>query len=376
MSTARISELMTPALLLDYQKLKTNIDRMARRARENHLNLRPHIKTHKCAEIGKMQIECGARGITVSTLNEAESFAKAGFDDITYAVPISRNKIKKALELASNISLKILVDNQSIVGELNNASREFEREIDVMVKVDCGYHRCGVDPKSTAAVQVVRSIDEAQNLSFKGILTHAGHSYNAMSVDEIKRIAEEEQYAMVQFSRILKREGIVPEIISIGSTPTVSLCESFHEEITEVRPGNYVFYDYTQVVLGVCAISDCALTVLASVVGNYPNRVVVDAGATALSKDQGPINKIPNCGYGQVIADYDNSILASDLSIDSLSQEHGKITMTAGSTDELGPSSTIRILPNHSCLTANLFNHYFVVEDNRVVDKWETIRCD
>jgi D-serine deaminase-like pyridoxal phosphate-dependent protein len=372
MSTEHISDLMTPAAIIDYDKLKANIDMMAKKARENHLNLRPHIKTHKCIEIGKMQIGRGARGITVSTLEEAEMFAKAGFDDITYAVPISRNKFEKALELSSNISLKILIDNPAIVKELDKASKEAHMEIDVMVKVDCGYHRCGVDPSSSDAVDLVKRIDDAPNLSFKGILTHAGHSYLAKNVDEIKRIAKQEQQVMVQFSKTLEREGVTPETVSIGSTPTVTLADSFSEEITEIRPGNYVFYDYTQVALGVCNPSDCALTVLASIIGVYPDRVVIDAGATALSKDMGPTHKNPNCGFGQVIMDYDNSILANGLIIDSLSQEHAKISMTRESKIHLNTSDMLRIIPNHSCLAANLFDKYTVVKSGHIIDNWKT----
>jgi len=361
---------MTPAAFLDYKRLKMNLDKMAKRAKESNLDLRPHIKTHKCIEIGKMQVERGAKGITVSTLGEAEIFAKAGFDDITYAVPISRNKIQKALELSSKISLKILVDSPTIVNELDKISHEVQSEIEVMVKVDCGYHRCGIDPKSNAAVNLVKKIDDAQNLSFKGILTHAGHSYLTKNVNEIKRIAEQEQQVMADFAQILGRNGLSPEVISIGSTPTVVLADTFLDEITEIRPGNYVFYDYTQVVLGTCKLSDCALTVLASVVGTYSDRIVIDAGATALSKDQGPAHKIPNCGFGQVIEDYDKCILMSGVNIDSLTQEHGKVMVKGELNTQFNNSDLIRILPNHSCLSANLFDKYIIVEQDKILDSW------
>jgi D-serine deaminase-like pyridoxal phosphate-dependent protein len=374
MSKLNLSDLSTPILLVDYEKLENNIRSMAAKAKKNGVNLRPHIKTHKCIEIGKMQVERGAKGITVSTLGEAEIFAKAGFDDITYAVPISRNKIKKALELSTDISLKILVDSPAAVLELDKATLEVQSEIEVMVKVDCGYHRCGIDPKSNAAVNLVRRIDDAQNLTFKGILTHAGHSYLAKSVNEIKRIAVQEQQVMVDYAKILRRNGLPPEVISIGSTPTVALADTFLDEITEIRPGNYVFYDYTQVVLGTCKVSDCALTVLAGIVGIYSDRIVIDTGATALSKDQGPTHKIPNCGFGQVIQDYDNGILASGVNIDSLSQEHGKVTVTRESLNHFNNSDLIRILPNHSCLSANLFDKYVVIEDGKILDCWRT-RC-
>jgi D-serine deaminase-like pyridoxal phosphate-dependent protein len=374
MPPQKITELPTPVALVDHKRLTTNIDRMAKKAKEHSVDLRPHIKTHKCIEIGKMQIEKGARGITVSTLEEAEFFARAGFDDITYAVPISRNKIRKVLELSSKVSMNILVDNPTIVTELDEASRTVQSEFNVLVKVDCGYHRCGVDPTSSAALNLVKKIDNSPNLNWKGILTHAGHSYSATSVEEIKKIAKQEQEVMVRFSKILRREGHTPETISIGSTPTITLADSFYEEITEIRPGNYVFHDYTQVILGVCDPSDCALTVLASIIGTYPDRFVIDAGATALSKDQGPTHRNQMCGFGQVIVDYDNSVFADGLRVDSLSQEHAKISVIGESHDHFNISDMIRILPNHSCLTANLFNNYIVVKDEHVIDNWRT-RC-
>jgi len=373
MSSIQIPELMTPVALVDHKKLCVNIDRMAKKAKENNVALRPHVKTHKCTEIGRLQIESGAQGITVATLREATVFARTGFDDIIYAVPLSRNKISVALDLASDISLKVLVDNPSIVDELAMASRKVGVDIDVMVKIDCGYHRCGVDPRSTTSINLVRRITDASHLRFKGILTHAGHSYLARSKEEIKQIAEEEQQVMVKFSKTLRRENLVPEIVSIGSTPTTAVADSFDQEITEIRPGNYVFHDYTQVALGICSVSDCALSILASVVGSYPDRIIIDAGATALSKDQGPRHIEPGCGFGRVIADYDNGILKEGVNIDSLSQEHGKITLSANVAAEFHPSDMIRILPNHSCLTANLFSHYVVVDDERVIARWKTM---
>ncbi len=370
MSMEQFSRLMTPVALLDYRRLKTNIDGMAEIARDNNVNLRPHIKTHKCVEIGKMQIDKGAKGITVSTLWEAEVFADSGFEDITYAVPISRNKIPKALELASRISLKVIVDDPRIVDDLEASSQVAQTELDVMVKVDCGLHRCGVDPASNTAVSLVKKINENSNLRFKGILTHAGHSYNAKSVDEIKRIAQQEQEVMARFAKTLRREGFPPEIVSIGSTPTVVVADTFDEEITEIRPGNYVFFDYTQVALGTCKVSDCAFTVLASIIGTYPDRVVIDAGATALSKDVGPVHINPKCGFGQVFTDYDENRLASGIILDSLSQEHGRIALTRQADISFSPKMLVRILPNHSCLSASLFSEYVVVRGDNCSEIW------
>lgn len=375
MTSTQLLDLLTPAALVDVDRLNRNIERMAKKAKENDVFLRPHIKTHKCVEVGKMQIDHGARGITVSTLKEATSFADAGFRDITYAVPITENKIKFALDLAARVSLKVLVDNTKTVEILDSMSRDLERYIDVMVKVDCGYHRCGINPERGEAIKLVKRISKGALLNFKGILTHAGHSYLANNTHEIKRIAKQEQEVMVTLAKRLKKEGLTPEVVSIGSTPTVMLSDSFHDMITEIRPGNYVFFDYTQVVLETCKISDCSFTVLSRIVGDYSNRFVIDAGATALSKDKGPIHREPECGYGKIVRDYDNSGIEQDALIESLSQEHGKVTFSPDSRIDRNVSKMIRIIPNHSCLSANLFKHYIAIKEDSIIAIWKTISC-
>ena len=376
MPKQKVSDLITPSVVVDLERLEKNISDMATRAKEGGINLRPHIKTHKCIEIGKMQVEAGAYGITVSTIVEAIAFADAGFSDITYAVPIAPDKFKGARQLSERTHLNVLVDHPTIVDHLGAYCKNERFTLDVLVKVDCGYPRCGVDPTTPAAVTLVRKIVEHPHLDFKGILTHAGHSYNAATVAEIRVTARQEQDVMIRFAKTLKKEGtqLKPEVVSVGSTPTVRLADSFQEGITEVRPGNYAFFDYMQVALGSCEVIDCALTVLSSVISANEDRVVIDAGATALSKDLGPTHIEPNVGYGKVIQDYVGGHLDTSVSINSLSQEHGKIIPTGKTSIEYEIGEKIRILPNHSCLTANLYDHYNVVKGESVVDRWRVHR--
>lgn len=349
---------------------------MATRAKEGGVILRPHIKTHKCIEIGKMQLEAGAKGIAVSTLGEAIAFADAGFNDITYAAPLAPDKFEGVQQISERTILSVLVDHTSIVDKLGAFCKEKGISLDVLVKVDCGYPRTGIDPKTPAAISLVRKIHENPNLKFKGILTHAGHSYDMTTVADIKNIAKQEQDVMIQFAKTLKAEStdLFPEVVSIGSTPTARLAESFQEGITEIRPGNYAFFDYTQVALGSCEVSDCALTVLSSVISVNPDRAVIDAGATALSKDRGPTHIEPNVGYGKIVQDYPKGRINTEVILTSLSQEHGKI-IPAGETN-LGfqHGDKVRIIPNHSCLTANLFDKYQVAKDDLIVDRWNVQR--
>ena len=371
--TQEISDLLSPVALVDIERLERNINNMATKAKESGVELRPHIKTHKCIEIGMKQLSAGASGITVSTLAEAHAFADAGFKDITYAVPLAPDKFGVISEISRKVSLKVLVDNSDTVDMLDEFSGRIGTEFMVLLKVNCGNNRAGVDPTTQSAVRLAKRIEEAPNLEFKGILAHAGHSYSTSSISEIKKIAEQEQDIIINFAKTLKTEDadLTPDVVSIGSTPTIRIAESFREGITEIRPGNYVFFDYTQLNLGTCEVSDIAFTVQASVIGTYPGRVVIDAGATALSKDRGPAH-IEDTGYGKVISNYTEGIIEHDFTISSLSQEHGKVNIEGG--HQLSPGFKLRIIPNHSCLTANLYDYYNVVKGDEVVDRWKIHR--
>ena len=371
-----IHDLVTPAALVDLNRVEHNISEMAIRAREGGVSLRPHIKTHKCIEIGKMQLKAGARGITVSTLAEAAAFADAGFNDITYAVPLSPDKFSGVQRISEQSHLNVLLDHPVMVEHLSQFCKTAELSLDVLVKINCGYPRTGIDPNTPGAISLVKKIYDDPNLSFKGILTHAGHSYDAKTVSEIKRVALQEQEVMVRFAEALNQENtnLKPEVVSIGSTPTARLADAFQEGITEIRPGNYVFFDYTQVALGTCRISDCALTVLASVISVNPGRVVIDAGATALSKDTGPTHIEPNVGYGKLFENYQKSRLNTDFILKSLSQERGKLVPVDSARLGYKHGDKVRIVPNHSCLTANLFDHYQIVKEESVVDRWTVHR--
>ena len=376
MPKMKLSDLMTPSLLVDYEKLENNIRSMAAKAKKNGVNLRPHIKTHKCIEIGKKQIEAGAHGITVSTLAEAAAFADAGFKDITYAVPLAKDKFEGVKRISESTRLSVLVDHQNTVVPLSSFCKDVGILLDILVKVDCGYPRCGIDPESPAAIKLVRKIHKSSNLNFKGILTHAGHSYDATTVAEVKSIAKQEQDVMIRFAKALKSENVEldPEVVSIGSTPTARLADTFQEGITEIRPGNYAFFDYTQVALGACEVSDCALTVFSSIISVNPDRTVIDAGATALSKDKGPMHIEPNVGYGKIVQDYPKGRIDTEVILTSLSQEHGKLVPTGETSLRFKHGEKVRIIPNHSCLTANLFDNYHVVKDDLVVDRWKVQR--
>jgi D-serine deaminase-like pyridoxal phosphate-dependent protein len=371
----RMDDLITPATLVDYDRLVQNIKNMANKAREYNIALRPHVKTHKCVEIGEIQKNYGSSGITASTMGEAMFFAENGFDDITLAAPLAPDKMNAAAKLAIKVKLRVIIDHPAALKELRPVFRKAKEELDVLLKVDCNYHRSGVDPTKKGSLALAEKINKARGLNFAGILTHSGHSYYAKSIEEIKAVAEEEQSVMLKFAKDLRKRSkkLTPKIVSIGSTPTMMLGDSIKKGITEVRPGSYVFFDYTQVALGVCKSYHCALSVLSSVISSYPKRIILDAGATALSLDTGPTHLFPNCGFGKIISDYHEGEFAQHTDIAGLSQEHGKVKIAKGSPLKgLVPGARVRILPNHSCLTANLSSRFYVTSGDEILDIWET----
>ncbi len=366
-----IDGITTPALLIDRTKLLRNIVMMQKKAKKGKVTLRPHIKTHKCLEIAKLQYEHGASGITVSTPAEAQVFIAGGFTDVTLAYPVIPDKFPYLLELTEKASITLLVDHPSMVSALEAYFSAAKKSVNVLLKIDCGYHRCGVDTTQPAALQLAQLIDSAPHINFKGILTHAGHAYKASSSDELAHITYNEQKVMVDFAAKLRDAGLPPEVVSIGSTPTAMATKHFMKGITEMRPGNYVFFDATQVALGSCKISDCALTVLTSLVSVHSNYIITDAGATTLSKDLGATHVVPQIEYGLVFADYLLGEVNTNLRIETLSQEHGKIQKMGRELDvDYSIGQQLRILPNHSCLTANLFDKYYLVEKEEVVGVW------
>jgi D-serine deaminase-like pyridoxal phosphate-dependent protein len=266
-----------------------------------------------------------------------------------------------------------MTDDPDMPAQLNDAARRAGVGFDVLLKVDCGYHRCGVEPHTKEAFEIPRRIADASNLRFAGILTHAGHSYHCRSREELMAVARRERDLMVEFAAQLRASGIETPTISIGSTPTITAIDHL-DGIDEVRPGNYIFFDAFQATLGSCQFADCALTVLAAVVHRDLSRrkVVIDAGSIALSKDRGPVEFDPHCGYGRVLDPEGNDL---GVRVGTLAQEHGVLQVEdEQALDRLRVGARVRVLVNHSCLAAAQHSHYQVLEGHRIVDQWEIHR--
>ncbi len=371
----RVGDLRTPAALIDLDALERNAARMGATAARLGVRLRPHVKTHKTLEGARIQVRGQFGGITVSTLAEAAFFAAGGFSDITYAVPVAPAKLAEAADLAGRLDrFNLLVDHSDAGAAVEACARERGVVLSVFLKVDCGYHRAGVDPERVESVALAARLAASPHLDFRGILTHAGQSYHCRRADEIRAVAARERDAMAAFAGRLRAAGVQVEEVSVGSTPTLAVADDL-TGITEARPGNYAFFDATQAAIGSCALADVAFSVLLTVIGRYPERreLLLDGGALALSKDPGPAHVDPACGYGIVCAAGGEPL--PGWRVVSLSQEHGLARsvqpLPAGS---LPIGSLLRIVPNHSCLAAALFERYAVVRGDLVVDEWRPAR--
>jgi D-serine deaminase-like pyridoxal phosphate-dependent protein len=368
-----LETIQTPALILDVERVRSNAERIGKRVRDFGARLRPHVKTHKSIEVGRIQTEGHSGAITVSTLAEGRSFVAHGFQDITYAVPIEPGKFKAAIELAKSCQrLNLITDDPDIPALLNEAALKENVSVDLFLKIDSGLHRCGVEPDSTEALEIPARISDSSNLRFAGILTHAGHSYHYHSPDERLTIARHERDVMRQLAERLRDSGVEVPSVSVGSTPTITIVDHL-DGIDEARPGNYIFFDAFQAEIGSCTLGDCALTVLAAVVHRdlKRNKIVIDAGAIALSKDRGAIEFAPDTGYGLVL-DLEGGKMG--LRLGSLSQEHGEITAENADISSFRVGSRVRVLANHSCLSAAQHSHYHVLERGQIVDRWEIQR--
>lgn len=372
-----LRDLPTPSLILDRGVVARNCRAMAERMEGLGVRLRPHLKTSKSAQVAALATAGQFGGITVSTLAEARYFAAQGVRDITYAVGLVPGKLDQVAELIGRgVALTLLTDCPQMIAPLSDGAQARGVALPLLIEIDSGDGRGGVQADSRELSDLARLIAQAPGLSLQGVLTHAGRSYGCPSSEEIRRVAGEERAAVTQAAERLRAAGHACPVVSAGSTPTAVFAEDL-EGVSEMRPGVYVFFDLTQMGLGVCRREDIALSVLATVIGHQPasQRILIDAGALALSKDIGAGRFLDHVGYGLVCAPDSNQLMGG-LYVASVHQEHGLIAAAQGPPpyDALPVGSRVRILPNHACMTAAAHDAYQVVEDSdQVLETWDRV---
>jgi D-serine deaminase-like pyridoxal phosphate-dependent protein len=352
-----LSSLRTPAVLIDRARALRNIERMQAAAAARGIRLRPHAKTHKSPLVARWQIERGAIGICCAKLGEAEVFADAGIGDIRLPYPINPINADRVISLLDRTRLSFIVDHPAVARQWSAALSAAGKHADVLVKVDVGFHRCGIDPAAADAVAMIGGVASLPGLRFRGLLAHAGHAYHAHSEDELREMAANEAATLRDLVERCRRTGIAIAEVSAGATPPARFSLQ-QDGFTEFRCGNYVYFDRTQVALGAATWNDCALTVLATVVSKpAPDRVIFDSGSKTLTND-GARGFTPAPGFGVVL---DDGTPDPDLLIERLSEEHATVKVLGGATT-LEPGDRVRIVPNHSCVVSNLVDQAWLVE--------------
>ena len=361
-----ITELPTPAVLVERTRIDRNLARMQAAVSARGMQLRPHAKTHKSAEMGRRQLAAGAAGICCAKLGEAEVFAAAGFADIRLPYPLNPVNAPRVVALLDRTRLSFIVDHADVAAQWSRAMEQAGREVEVLVKVDVGFHRCGIDPATDAAAFVAR-VAALPGLRFRGLLSHAGHGYHAGSEEALREIARAEAEIMTRLAAQVRELGVEVAEISVGATPTARFSAE-QDGITEMRPGNYIYFDRTQVGLGAATWDDCALTVLSRVVSRpAADRVILDAGSKTLTNDlaRGWSGAAP--GYGVVLPSLETNEPDESLVVERLSEEHATVKAPAGST--MRPGELVRIIPNHSCVVSNLADAVWLVDGAQVVER-------
>jgi D-serine deaminase-like pyridoxal phosphate-dependent protein len=361
-----IDDLRTPVVLVDVARVRANISRMQAAASANGLRLRPHAKTHKSPVIANWQLEAGAAGVCCAKLAEAEVFADEGIEDIRLPYPIHPSNADRAARLLDRVRLSIIVDDAAVAREWSDAMCAAGRTLDVLVKVDVGFHRCGIEPVADDAGAFVAATASLPGLRLRGLLSHAGHAYNAGSDQELAAIAAEEARLLHMVAGDARGRGVAIDEISVGATPTARFSLRT-AGLTELRPGNYAYFDRTQVALGSAGLTDCALTVLATVVSRHGDRVIFDSGSKTLSSDL--MRGKADAGYGAVFTDLESqSAIDQGLHIERLSEEHATVRLLHEGA-RLRPGDRVRILPNHSCVVSNLVDEVVLVDGLRVLQR-------
>jgi D-serine deaminase-like pyridoxal phosphate-dependent protein len=350
----------TPALLVDASRLDHNVRLMAQLCQQRGRKLRPHIKTHKTLEIARRQRDNGAVGLTVAKLGEAEVYAAAGFDDLLVCYPIvGPLKLARLAALARSVTVSTVVDNLGASRDLSKAMTNAGVSLDVLLKLDVGMHRVGV--AADEVEQLAAAVAELPGLRLRGVCIHEGSVYGEADPARRRAVGRDQVQQLVATAERLRDRGLPIDVVSCGSTPSLADVIDI-DGLTEVRPGNYVFYDAMQVALGVVEAERCALSLLTTVVSRGgADHAIVDAGAKTLSLDRGAH------GLG-LLSDYGRIVGRDDVRLASLSEEHGWLKLSEGAPLSVG--ERLRVLPNHACAVVNNFDKMTIVRDSEPVGEW------
>ncbi|WP_019122125.1 alanine racemase [Brevibacillus massiliensis] len=338
---------ITPYVSVDLDKVEQNIAAMVERLNQAGIDHWPHIKTHKCIELAKKQLAMGAKGITCAKLSEAEVMAEAGIDAILIAFPIvGEENLQRLTRLVQKVNVRTTVDSVAVAQGLSAAGQDAGRKLEVLIEIDGGSHRGGVQPGAPVQ-EFARQIAGLPGIEIAGVFTYVGQIYGKSSLEELKAETRREAELLLEAKRLLEGDGIPVRVMSGGSTPSSYLAEEL-TGITEARAGNYIFGDMNAVHLGVYTEQDCALRVHATVVSvPLPGHATIDAGSKTLTSDL----SVAGDTYGYIVG-------KPDVKIVKLNEEHGYLQFDPAQ-HHFQVGDRIEIIPNHSCVIPNLNDYLY-----------------
>lgn len=357
--------IIRPTLVLNKTTCLQNIELMFEKAKRNKVRFRPHFKTHQSHEIGRWFRNMGVTQITVSSVTMAKYFAADKWDNITIAFPFNALETDELNELASQITINIVLDN---VAGAKRLSTSLKTSIGVFIKITTGFKRVGISHNSITEInQLIGEIEKNPLMNFKGFISHAGHTYEAKSKNEVQHIHFDSLFKLQKIKDLYSTR--YPDLeISIGDTPGCSVSDNF-QGADEIRPGNFVFYDLTQHSLGACKIDDIALRMHCPVISkqSYQNEIVIYGGAIHFSKDW-IVNIDGKPLYGRIVIKHneEKKLLPNTEYLSRLSQEHGVIRVSPDTFRKVEIGDIVEVIPAHACLTAHAMGRF-------VTTKGETI---
>lgn len=354
-----ISELDTPALVVDLDVMERNLSRMAAYCREHDLRLRPHTKTHKIPELAHKQIESGASGITVAKLDEAEVMIDAGLDDLLIAYPIvGATKTHRLADLSQRATITVSLDSETAARGISTAASERGTNVNILVELDIGFGRCGV-ANETEALQLAQTVSSLPGLNFRGLMFFPGHF--GVDPEQRKTLRAQVNELLDRCLESFARADIPIAIISGGSTPSRYESDLFHG-VNETRPGTYIFNDRNTAGLSAASLDDCALSVLVTIVStSVSGHAAIDSGSKTFSSDRYQAEH--GRGFGLVKND-------PGIEIERLSEEHGHLNLSR-SEQRYHVGDRLTIIPNHVCSTVNMHDEIYGVRGERVETKWK-----
>jgi D-serine deaminase-like pyridoxal phosphate-dependent protein len=360
----------TPRILVDYDVLMSNIHMVHGYAKRCQVDVRPHVKSHKCLDIAKIQLEEGATGFTAAKADEAAVFFNTAAKSFTLAYPlVEQNKIQRVLSSTRqfNLDMSLIVDSEEGYEVIALMCERLDVKVKIYIKIDVGLKRCGLSPEDARILRIARKVLSHSHLEFAGLLSHAGHAYRAKDIREVINIAQNELKLLFRVRKFLLDYEIETRKISIGSTPTL-LAGIDLQGVTEVRPGNYIFMDRIIWKLGLIAPEQIALTVIATLVSKNKKHFIIDAGSKVLSSDMGAHGSKLLEGYGLAYPSEKYLEEGYKMKIISLSEEHGLI---ARPVFDLPVGAKIRIIPNHACPVVNLTDSLVVHSKDIIKNVWK-----